>query len=264
MRIGISTNGDTVDSYRKVLTPQDFEEGIKTIKQLADELSQGQKIEGVAGGVAVIFDKTKSLILHSPHLPNWINKPLKTELENMFGTAVFLDNETAIAGLGEATKGAGVGKNIVAYLPIGTGVGGVRIVSGKIDENCLGFEPGHQIIVMDGDPCTCGGKGHLETYVGGYYIEKKYGKKGEDIKDPQVWDEISKYLAVGLTNTIVHWSPDIVVLGGGVIKSISLDTVNLYLKEFLTIFPTPPEITQSTLGDQSGLIGALQLLASSF
>lgn len=260
MRIGVSANGDTIDSHKKIPTPKDFETGIKTIKQLADELSQGQKIEGIAGGVAVIFDKTQSLILHSPHIPGWINKPLKSELERIFDCQVLLGNDTVVSGIGEAVKGAGAGKEVVAYIALGTGVGGKRIVGGTISVDESNFEPGHQIIVIEGDPCTCGGKGHLETYVGGSYFEKKYGKKGEEIKDPKVWDEITKYLTVGLTNTIVHWSPDIVVLGGGVMKSISLDTVNLYLKEFLTIYPTPPEITKATLGDLAGLHGGLTIL----
>jgi glucokinase len=55
-------------------------------------------------------------------------------------------------GLGEAVFGAGKGREIVVYMTISTGVGGARIVGGKIDASAMGFEPGHQIID------ACGGK----------------------------------------------------------------------------------------------------------
>ncbi len=250
LRIGVSANGEAIDSHKKIPTPQDFDEGIKTIKQLADELSQGQKIEALTGGVAGPLDKEKTMLIKSPHIGGWVQKPLKQRLAEVFDAKVYLENDTALVALGEANYGAGKGKNIVAYLGIGTGVGGARIVNAKIDQNSLGFEPGHQIIVPDGNLCHCGGKGHLETYVAGAYQE---GSKTN-------WDEVAKYLAIGLNNTIVHWSPDIVVLGGGVMQSIPLDKIKAYLQKELTIFPQPPEIVAAKLGNEAGFYGGLTIL----
>lgn len=245
MRIALS-DGHKIIQTKIIPTPQDFEEGIAAIKRA----TKGQKITRIAGGVAGPLNKEKTMLIKSPHIDSWVNQPLKQRLTEIFGAEVILENDTALVALGEAIAGAGVGKNIVAYLGIGTGVGGARIVSGKIDQNALGFEPGHQIIVPDGNPCQCGGKGHLETYVAGYYMDK----------DTANWDEVARFLAIGLNNTIVHWSPDIVVLGGGVMQSISVEQVKIYLKENLTIFPTPPEITKATLGDLAGLSGGLTIL----
>lgn len=260
MRIAVSADGKTLTNSKIVPTPKDFELGIQTLKQIAEEFSNGAKIEGVAGGIAGPLDQAKTMLARSPHLADWIQKPLKSELEKIFGCSASLENDCAVGGLGEATVGAGQGHKIVAYLAIGTGVGGSRIVNGKIDSNALGFEPGHQIIVPDGEPCECGGKGHLESYVGGKYLEKIYHQKGEDLKDPQIWDEVSRYLAIGLTNITVHWSPDIIVLGGNVTKSIPLPIVQNYLNEFLPVFSTPPQIIKAILGDDAGLYGALSLL----
>lgn len=262
MRVAVSADGQEITQSKIVPTPKDFEQGIQTLKQVSDELSGGEKITGIAGGIAGPLDKEKTMLVASPHISGWIQKPLKLELEKTFGCEVKLENDADLGGLGEATKGAGVGKNIVTFLTISTGVGGVRIVNGKIDENVLGFEPGHQIIVPDGNPCNCGGKGHLEAYVGGFYLEKKYQQKPEDIKDPQIWDEVAKYLSIGLNNTIVHWSPDIVVLGGSVMKSLSLDMVTTHLKNELKIFPQAPQIVLATLGHDAGLYGALHLLTN--
>ncbi|MBI3103723.1 ROK family protein [Candidatus Daviesbacteria bacterium] len=260
MRIATSLDGKTLSTAKTVPTPQDFDEGVRTIKQIADELAAGQKIAGVAGGLAGPLDKDKTMLIKSPHIESWIGKDFKQELQQILNAPVSLENDADLAALGEATSGVGAEKEIVAYLTISTGVGGGRVVNKKIDINALGFEPGHQIIVADGAPCDCGGKGHLESYVSGSGLERIYGKKSADITDPQIWDQVAKYLAVGLNNTIVHWSPDIVILGGSVMKSVDLEQVKKYLKEYLTIFPTPPEIVQAKLGDQAGLFGALSLL----
>lgn len=260
MRIATSTDGKTLAATKIVPTPQDFNEGIQTFKKQSGELSAGEKIESATGGLAGPLDKNKTMLVKSPHIGGWVGKNFKQELEQALNAPVSLENDADLATLGEATFGAGIGRNIVAYLTISTGVGGGRVVNKKNDENTLGFEPGHQIIVIDGSPCNCGGKGHLESYVSGSGLERIYGKKGENITDPQIWDQVAKYLAVGLNNTIVHWSPDIVILGGAVMKSIDLEQVKKYLAQYLTIFPTPPEITRAKLGDQAGLLGALSLL----
>lgn len=260
MRMAVSTDGNTITRSKIVPTPQDFSQGILAFKQTANELSGAEKINGIAGGIAGPLDQEKTMLVASPHIGGWIQKPLKSELEKTFDTSVYLENDTVMGGIGEAVKGAGAGKKIVAYLAIGTGIGGARIVDQRVDSNSLGFEPGHQIIIPDGNPCNCGGKGHLESYVGGLYIEKIYHQKAEAITDPAIWDKIARYLAIGLNNTIVHWSPDVVVLGGSVMKSLPLEMVIDHLKNDLTIFPQAPEVALAILGHDSGFYGALELL----
>lgn len=260
MRLGVSSDGKTISQVKIIPTLPDFNEGVEAIIKAGRELWLGQNIQGVAGGIAGPMNKDRSMMSRSPHIPGWVNKPIKAVLEKQFGCKVVLENDTVVGGVGEAVKGGGAGKSVVAYVAIGTGVGGKRIIDGKIDDKSYNFEPGHQVIIPDGNFCHCGGKGHLEAYIGGAYIEEKYNKKAEEINDTAIWDEIAKYLALGLTNTIVHWDPDIVVLGGSVMKSISLDAVKKYLKENLTIYPQTPELVLATLGQDAGLYGALELL----
>src|SRR3989344_4852850 len=262
MRVGSSKDGQTLDQTKIVPTPNDFSEGLTAFKQLGEELSAGEKIEKVVVGVAGPIDQEKTMLVASPHIPGWIQKPLKTELEKIYNCHVLIEHEADLEGLAEATLGAGKGYKIVACLIFGTGIATTRIVDGKIDRNALGFEAGHQIIVENGSPCDCGGKGHFESYVSGSGLQKIYNKKGEEIDDPEVWDQTAKYLAVGLNNVTVFWSPDIIVLGGPVMKNISLEKLKSYFKEVLTIFPNPPEITPTKLGDVSTLLGALILIKS--
>ena len=261
-RIAISIDGKTLKT-NIVPTEKDFETGIQLIQKVSDGLKGSEKIDAVAGGIAGPLDSNKTMLIKSPHVSGWVDKPLKSELERIFNCQVFLENDTALVGLGEATRGAGEGKNIVAYITVSTGVGGVRIVDGKIDKNSLGFEPGHQVILPNGAACNCGGAGHLETLAGGFYLERTYKQKAENIKDPQVWQEVARYLGLGLCNSIVHWSPDIVVLGGAVMKSVDIEKVKIYLKEYLTIFPIPPEIVLAKFDSDGGLYGALKLLTYS-
>lgn len=243
MRMATS-DGRKITNSTIVPTPKDFTDGIKAFKNFAPKF----KITGISGGIAGPLDKEKTMLIKSPHIPGWVGKPLKQNLEKEFGCKVILENDTTMGGIGEAVKGAGVGYNVVAYIAPGTGIGGKRIVNGKILPEDFNFEPGHQIVVPDGKLCNCGGKGHLEAYVGGAY----------NMLDN--WEEKAKYLGIGLNNTIVHWSPDIVVLGGSVMQSISIDLVRKYLHEYLTIYPEKPKLALATLGHMAGFWGALELL----
>lgn len=94
------------------------------------------------------------------------------------------------------------------------------------------------------------------------HLKKKYGKKPYEITDKKIWDETAKILAYGLNNTIVHWSPDIIVLGGSMFKKIGIPVprVRFHLKNILKIFPELPAVEKAELGDVGGLYGALVFL----
>lgn len=268
-RIACSKDCYSFSEPVKVDTPKDFDAGIKLIAETARELCQGEPIECAGGGIAGPLNSDRSALLNSPNIPGWIGKPLKEELVRAFGAPVVLENDTAIVGLGEAHHGAGKGKNIVVYITVSTGVGGVRIVNGFIEKSRFGFEPGHQIIDMAGAACPeCNaphvhpdGKGHLEGYVSGTAVERRFGKKPYQIpqSDP-LWKGLAYSLAVGLNNTVVHWSPDIVVLGGSMIvgdPAIPLREIEQSLKQLLGIFPEQPIVKAAELRDVGGLYGAM-------
>ena len=242
-----------------VNTPKNFNDGIETLKNIINNLTSGTPVEAIVGGVAGVLNPEKTGMVKSPNLGEWVGRDIKKALMETFNVPVSIENDSAFVGLGEATYGAGRNSSIVVYLTISTGVGGARIVNGVIDENALGFEPGHQIIDPDNTLCpSCEGN-DLESYVSGASIEKRFGKKPYDIHDEKVWDEIAKFLAYGLANTLVHWSPDVVVLGGSMMKEVGIPipAVKKYLAETLKIFPNIPEIKKAELDDFGGLYGAL-------
>ena len=264
MRVVAADNEKLLGDPVVVSTPKDFSEGMDTLKRIIDNIAQGltaenRAVTAIVGGIAGPLNSEKSMLVKSPNLSGWVGHNIKKTLHDAYKVPVVLENDAALVGLGEAHFGAGRGKSIVAYLTVSTGVGGARIVDGKIDESALGFEPGHQIIDPDNSFCPACEGNDLEAYVSGTAIEKRFGVKPYEIHDDAVWDELAKFLAYGLNNTIVHWSPDVVVLGGSMMKEVGIPipAVRKHLAEVLKIFPNIPLVEKAELGDFGGLYGAL-------
>ncbi|MEK7185064.1 MAG: ROK family protein [Patescibacteria group bacterium] len=265
MRLAVSEDGHLISKTEIVPTPHAYEEGIKLFVQTARHLigsssgsAGGRKLVSIVGGIAGPVDHKNNLLLGGTNMQDWIGKPFGADVSAALstpggpGVPVTLQNDASMAALGEAMVGVGKGFDIVAYITIGTGVGGARIVKGQIDTASIGFEPGHQMVDLHHT---------LEDYISGAAVEKATGKKPKEIPDPIFWDEIAKILAFGLANTAVHWSPDVIVLGGSMITgdpAIPIDTVEKHLQDFLKIYPELPIIKKAKLGDIGGLLGALE------
>ena len=248
-RIAISDDGESFHSQVVIKTPSRFEDFSNELKKI-----NKSGIKAVAGGIAGIFNKEKNKLLRAHNLPLWVDKPIGEEIENIFNVPVFLENDAALAGLGEAVRGAGKGNRIVAYITIGTGVGGVRIVNSRIDEKNFGFEPGHQIV--DINESVSSQKKDLDDMISGASLEKRYGVKAYKLNDPEVWEKVAGILAVGLSNSVLHWSPDVVVLGGSLMKKIPIEKVKDHMKKLLECYPEVPKISLSLL-NYGELHGAL-------
>ena len=258
-RIAFSKDGKEIGEPIVFSTQQDFEEAMISIANSAKKLNINDELKSVCGGVPGVFDKNTGSLLSAPNLPNWVDKPIKSRLEEIFGAPVFIENDAALVALGESKHGAGKDFSIVEYITVSTGVGGARVVDGEIDEKSVGFEPGHEIIFFGSDVIT------LEEIVSGSAIEKKFGKKPKEVKDESVWEDLAHKLALGLHNTVVLWSPDVLVLGGSMIigdPAIPIDRVEFHLNKFLTVFPKLPVIKKAELGDFGGLWGALEFAKS--
>ncbi|MEK7553025.1 MAG: ROK family protein [Patescibacteria group bacterium] len=246
MRLTISTDGERFAEPVIKPTPPDFDQGLVLIKDVFSQLTGGDKLSGRA-----CFGLSRRV---------WPNSPIMASLTEVFGEHVSLENDTALVGLGENHAGAGQGSEIMVYVTVSTGVGGVKISRGRIDENALGFEPGQQII--NAGSISKPILGRLEDYVSGEAIEKQFGRPPREIVDEKIWSDLSHSLAIGLTNTLLHWSPDCLVLGGSMFKSpgFRVDEVAQLIRRYLTIFPELPTIKPAILGEFGGLHGALVYL----
>lgn len=253
-RLAVVKDGE-IGEPKKIATPPDFASGLKALVETARELSNGEEIGKMVGGIAGVMDKDGTL-WRAPHIKEWEGHNLAEELETALDCEAMVKNDASLGGLGEATRGAGRGYGIVAYLTISTGVGGVKIENGQIDEATFGFEPGHQIIDFS-DHLS------LEDLVSGSAIAAKYNMEPKKILDDKVWDDLAQKLAAGLSNATTMWSPEVIILGGPMILGevgIPLDKIKSYFQTYANLFPKLPEIKKSELGDLCTLYGALMLL----
>ncbi len=262
-RVAISEDLQTFSDVESFKTPTVFLDGVEKIVSAVKKLTSNTPT-AFAGGLRGLLNEQKNGIQNDAILKKWAGKDLVAALQKQFDVPVFLENDTAIAGVGEAMFGAGRGLEIVAYHTVSTGVGGVKVEDGDIDHASIGFEPGHQILDIDrtilGEEITP----TLENLVSGTAVGERYGMKAYEIPQSDVvWDELAEYLAQGLRNTILYWSPDVIVLGGAMIvgdPAIKVDSIRKYTVEALDGFVTAPLITKAELGDHAGLFGAMAIL----
>lgn len=252
MRFSSSNDGVNIDGVEVVDTPVLFDKALEQITLQYNKFSQLGSIDKISGGIPGIFDKDKRVLLDCYNLPDWKNKDVAKVLAENFNCSVNLDNDAALEGLGESVYGAGKGHRIVAYLTVGTGLGGARVVDGVIDARNTGFEPGHQI--MDTTNLT-----DLGDLVSGGGFKKRFGVDASQVTDGKIWAENERILAIGIHNTIVHWSPEVVVIGGGLIEEekYKIENLNNLLHKLSKNYPYPANIVKASLGNKAGLLGAL-------
>lgn len=234
-----------------------YEEGIVKIKESIEQVANGAQIQAIVGGVPGVLDKKRETLLRAPNMPGWEKKPLLQDMKRMLGFTPHIYNDTDMACMGEAMFGAGKGHKLVAYVTVSTGVGGSLVYDHQIFPYSLGLEPGFQII-NDNSLKT------LEDIVGGDSLAEKFGIPSKEIAKHEYWQEVVRTVVIGLHNTIVHWSPDVLVLGGSQMKDITIDQIKDGLKQVARNYPEMPEIKAAELGDLNGLYGGLAFAKSNW
>lgn len=256
-RVALSSDGKTFSDKTKYDTPPTYKAGIDKLKEEIKKLAGEDGSYSVAMGMAGTFDVKTGVLIKSPNLPGWDGNRVGSDLEEGLGTRVDVNNDADMAALGEAVFGAGKGYGIVAMLTVGTGIGGAKVENRKLDDQRHGFEPGHQIIDR-----KLGKEGTLEKLASGRGFAKRCGVEPKDCTDPELWKEEGEILGVGVINTLTYWSPDVVVMGGGMMRDWDkfAETMKHYVEENFEMYTVPP-IVKGELGDEMGLYGGLALLA---
>ncbi len=249
-RFAVSRDGNSFDEPLIIDTPKNYTQAILAFDDAVRKVTKGVRVEKATGGFPGIIHEGK--VYRSPNLPDFDGKLLGYELERIFRVKPHIENDAALATLGEATAGAGRGFGVVAYVTISTGIGGSLVVDGKIQRSSFGHEPGYQVINYKTGEV-------LHDMMSGTALEKRYNKPAKEIREPEVYEWIAQLLGAALTNTIVHWSPDVLVLGGSITKDIDIVEVEEEIRKHLHIFPQLPVIKRAELGAYNGIHGALAL-----
>lgn len=251
MRVATGEANGTLLDVRYVDTPITAKEGIDILASEISQLKDAAFAECAVIGIAGVLDSSRKGLAWSPHLKGWTGVDLAAALQTALGIPVSLENDAALGALGEARLGAGAQSAVLAYVAVGTGIGGARIVDGKIDRNAFGFEIGHQYLAFAEGT-------EFEQLVSGAAISLERGTAAKDITDPAIWDEYARLFSFGLYNSILHWSPDTVVLGGSLIgeNGMQIASIGKHLDAINRALPRLPNIMQATL-EYPGLVGGL-------
>jgi glucokinase len=208
------------------------------------------------------------------NLKNWHNVPLADWLEAKTGLPTILANDANCAGLGEAWLGAGRDFKNLILITLGTGVGGAIIQDGKLFVGPTGAagELGLISINPDGPECNSGNRGSLEQYVSVQAIRRDTGlepselanlAKSGDVKALEYWQKYGRLLGVGLANLIYIFTPEAVIIGGGISAGAEhfLSAVEAEIKQ--RVLPSSRENLQppliAKLGNEAGMLGAAKL-----
>lgn len=259
-RIAYTKDARSYGQVQSCKTKLVYRDALATMEALANELIS-DSVEGVVLGVRGQLDDQKQSIIHDSILTDWIDRPLADDVSALFNTPTYLENNAALAALGEATYGAGAGHDIVVYHSLSTGVGGAKIESGSIDANRGSFEPGQQILDIDHTILGEDIEPTLENLVSGRAVAERMGMPAYEIDQTDaIWDQLAYFLAHGLRNSILYWSPDVLVLGGPMMLGtphIDIDTVIDYTNEVVGEVTEVPLIVRGSFTDEVGLQGAL-------
>jgi glucokinase len=207
-----------------------------------------ETVVGVGCSVAAMLDAEKGIIFSAPNLGPWQNVSFGAILGDAFGLPIRLEMDAQAAALGEAWKGAGVGAEHLVYVVVGTGVGAGILVHGRVYRGRRGTagEFGHTTVEPDGPLCNCGNFGCLEALAAGPAIARRaegalrQGRKtairdmaaGGAVDARMVFDaarrgdevaleivhKTADYLGIGLANLIALLNPEVIVLGGGIMR----------------------------------------------
>ena len=205
---------------------------------------------------------------------DWRNYPLRGEFVRALGVPVGIDTDVNAAALGEATFGAGRGCKTVVYYTIGTGIGGGVLAEGRLHHGMVHPEMGHIMVrPREDDPAPKGFCPYhvscLEGMANGPALEKRWGVPARELPPEHVaWDIEAEYLAQMCVNTIVLFSPERIILGGGVMHQLQLfPKIRKRTLELLGGYVAAPAITERIdeyivapgLGDNAGAVGSLML-----
>lgn len=249
------------DAVLTIRTPKTWPQALASMTDIVGSLP-GPKCQQVILGLPGTMDDRQRVLVRASNLPQWRDAAIVRDIRRAhLASQVRVENDAHLAALGEAVYGAGKKYAIVAYLGVGTGVGGARIVNQRLDIARHGFRPGHMMIDCSSSArCGCGQCGDLESLVSGSGMARHYGHPAENLPE-RVWRTAARQLGIGLNTVSVMWQPEVIVLGGSVMPR--LWKYRAELSKGLRYRTHIPRLVRATLGDFAGLYGGVALLNQS-
>ncbi len=277
---GTKFNCAIIDSHRNIISEKRIDttrpnETLKLVTQFfSEQKANGYTFKklGLACFGPLDLNKSSSkygFITATPK-PHWSNTPIVSILEEELNCEVFLDTDVNAAALAEYKWGNAINASVAIYITIGTGVGGGVIINGQTLKGLIHPEIGHMLIdAPEGITGVCPfHENCVEGLAAGRSMGKIWGKPAETLPDDHpAWDIQAQVLGKFCHNLLVSFSPEKIILGGGVMnKPGLLNNVLNYTQESLAGYLTLPEsitlkdiILLPGLDQHAGLFGAFAL-----
>ena len=297
-RLGIDLGGTKIEIValdaggqermrHRVPTPHgDYEGTLRAIAGLVSDVERG--LDLAPGGASVGIGTPGSLsratgLLRGSNSVCLNGRPFKADLEALVGRAIRMSNDANCFALSEAIDGAGTGSPVVFGAILGTGAGAGIVVNGQALDGCnaIAGEWGHNPLPWPrdderpGQPCYCGRRGCIETWVSGPAFERDHMRAtGRDVPTAQIVADaaagdaasvaaLQRYeerLARSLAHVINILDPDVIVLGGGMSNTDRLyETVPSLWGPWVFSDRVDTKLVRNVHGDSSGVRGAARL-----
>lgn len=273
-RVSLISNTYEIVSYESFATnPID---PLVTMDQIGDVISRfDQDAIGIGVSCPGPADLKRGVILTPPNLPGWHGFKLVETMEKKFGLKTYLENDANLAGLAEATLGAGKGFDYVQYLTVSTGLGGGFIVNGEIYQGSKGFalEVANVIVKPGGFKLNDLKPGSVESLSSGTGIVARAKEEGivvqhagevNDLANAgnEVCQKIMDEAKDGLSNLIAMLygvlDPEVIVLGGSVALKTDgfvADIETLVKEKVYEVVSPNVRLKKASLGDDNGVLG---------
>ena len=265
---------------------------IRRLKDLLTGIPRKHQPQGLSVGVAGIVNSKRGLLVEARNLPGWREVPLAALLAEALGLETRLENDANLYALGEYQAGAGRGLHSFVCITLGTGVGGGLILDGCLWKGPFGTasELGHLVVEPQGEVCSCGSHGCLETLASARAIERqarllfkdapsvgsedhpaaitaemvyRLAKSGNQTAT-ELFGSAGRALGTALAGIFNLLALEGAILGGGMSLAYEFLYPGLYdefSSRLVTADPKSVRILQSELGDSAPLLGGPVLFA---
>jgi glucokinase len=282
---GLVDDDGTLVHHAKLPTPDEDAEAVWTVVDtLVTEAlaAAGGRVRGVGIASAGPIDLPSGTV--SPiNITAWQRFPIVDRVSELVGAPVRLGGDGLCMALGERWRGAGRGAQFLLGMVVSTGVGGGLVLDGAPYDGRTGNagHVGHVVVDPDGGPCSCGGRGCVETIAGGPHLAQWARENGWDAPREADAKELADAanagsdvalrafrrcataVAVMIASVGAVCDLDLVVIGGGVAKSGALlfDPLRETLATYARLdFLRGLRVLPAELGGDAGLVGAAALL----
>jgi glucokinase len=265
-------------TVRQDQVPTDVSRGdTSVIGQLAELAvairdAEGGRVASLGVAVPGLYLPESGVVTFMTNVPgDWSATPVSEPLATASGLPTVLINDARAFGMAEHRFGAGRGIDSFVGLTLGTGIGGVFALDGRVVQGYRGQggEFGHQTIDPDGPWCGCGNRGCVEAYARADQVATTCGTVSAQaaIEAARAGDEraiaglaeIGRYLGIGLANAVTILTPQRIILGGGWSSAgpLIVEPIRAELRRRVVTTPVERiEVVLAELGTWAGAIGA--------